>query len=252
MGDWMRMGIGYRRSAVCAFALLLVSSGGVAAQGLHEDSSRWVFGLSRWTLEVHGGAGTFGRFLLEAPTTGSTPGAEREVSAEKGFAVGGAIGATVLPRTAVRLTYTHTSSDFVYRDDSGTGSAALDVDDLGGVATHMLSGELTRFLVAEANSIVPYASAGFVASWWSLDEAASGVQAPGGTTQFRWGGMATLGLQFRVSSRFRVRFEAASASVRNPFRGSESFTTVEGVTIDEPNRVSKSDYRIVLVYGFGG
>jgi hypothetical protein len=247
------MGKGFtaRHGAVGAFALLLLSHGSVAAQRQVEDTTRWVFGLSRWTLEVHGGAGTFGRFLLEAPTA-ATPDEEREVTADNGFAIGGAIGATVLPRTAVRLSYTYTKSDFVYRDDSGTGSDALDVDDLGGLATHVVSGELTRFLVAEANAIVPYASAGFLASWWSLEEAASGIRAPGGTTQLRWGGIATLGLQFHLSTRFRARLEAATASVRNPFRGSDSFITADGVTIDEPNRVSKTDYRIVIVYVLGG
>ena len=238
-------------AAVCTFLLPFLNVGSVKAQGLYEDSTKWVFGLSGWTLELHGGASRYGRFLLESPNADPADRTQREVTASGGFALGGAIAATVLPRTQARLAFTHSSTDLDYRDDTGNGSASLDLDGIGGLASEVVALELTRFLVQENSVAVPYASAGFVGAWWVLDDAASIVTAPGGT-QFRWGGTATVGVQFRVASAFRFRFEAATASIGNPFKGSDSFITDVGRTIDEPNRVTKRDFRIAFAYVFGG
>jgi hypothetical protein len=238
-------------AAVCTFLVPFLYGGPLNAQGLYEDSSKWVFGLSGWTLELHGGASRYGRFLLEAPNADPAHRAQREVTAGGGFAIGGAIAAAVLPRTQARLAFTHSSTDLDYRDDTGDGSATLDLDGIGGLASEVVTLELTRFLVQETSVAVPYASAGFVAAWWILDEAASVVTAPGGT-QFRWGATATIGIQFRLADAFRLRLEAATASIGNPFEGSDSFITEVGRTIDEPSRVTKRDFRVALAYVFGG
>jgi hypothetical protein len=238
-------------TAACALLLPTLHGGALNAQGREDDSSEWVFGLSGWTVELHGGASRYGRFLLEAPNADPANRAQREVTAGGGFAFGGAIAAGVLPRTQARLAFTHSSTDLDYRDDTGDGSATLDLDGIGGLASEVVTLELTRFLVEETSVAVPYATAGFVGAWWVLDDAASVVTAPGGT-QFRWGATATIGVQLRVARAFRLRFEAATASIGNPFEGSDSFLTEVGRTIDEPNRVTKRDYRIALAYVFGG
>jgi hypothetical protein len=242
-----------QRSLGMAGVLLPLLLGGeqVSAQGLYEDTSEWKFSLSGWNVGVHGGLSRFGRFLLEEPDEDPSDRSQREVTGETGFAIGGWVGATFLPRTDIRLSFTHTSTDLVYRDDTGTGLDGLDLDGIGDLASEVLTLELTRYLVPEDSKFSPYAGAGFLATWWVLDEASTGVQSPTGSTQFRWGGMATLGVQVRVSSALRLRVEAATASSRNPFKGSDSFVTASGHTIDEPNRVSKTDYRLGLAYFFG-
>jgi hypothetical protein len=57
-------------------------------------------------------------------------------------------------------------------------------------------------------------------------------------------------LQVKVSDRWDVRAEATTASVRNPFTGRESYTALGGVTIDEPSRVSKRDFKLAFMYNF--
>jgi hypothetical protein len=54
----------------------------------------------------------------------------------------------------------------------------------------------------------------------------------------------------RFSCGYDIRLEAASATVRNPFTGADSFTASGGATVDEPGSVGKTDYRLALVYNF--
>jgi hypothetical protein len=70
-------------------------------------------------------------------------------------------------------------------------------------------------------------------------------------TEFRPGGMSTLGLQYKVADAWRVRLEASSATIGNPFTGNDSFRPTDGFTIDEPTRVRRTDFRLGLAYTFG-
>ena len=69
--------------------------------------------------------------------------------------------------------------------------------------------------------------------------------------QFRTGALATLGLKLELSDQFDIRLEAATASIRNPFSGPDSYRIPTGVTIDEPTRVNRSNLRAAVTYSFG-
>ena len=202
-----------------------------------------------WNLSVHGGFSNTGRFLLQrADLPGTT--VERALSSEGGWNVGGAIGVDILPRVGARLNYTYGSADLAFNTDDGNDATVGDLDDLGRIETHLASIELLRYLLPARSAVTPYGGAGFVATWWVFDQPQSIVQAPGGTTQFRVGAMAVIGLQVKLADRWDVRAEATTASVRNPFTGRESYTALGGSTIDEPSRVSKRDFKLAFMYNF--
>jgi hypothetical protein len=197
-------------------------------------------------LFIHGGFTTSGRLMLQGAAGG-----ERALKSEDGFNLGAGVGVNILPRVGIRLSYTYTSSNLAFRTDNGDGSNALDISDVGTFQSHVAAIEFIRFMLPARASISPYGSAGFVGTWWVLDEESAFVAAPTGSTELRFGALATIGIQFRMAERVSTRFEAVSSTVRNPFTGNEAFQSLGGATIDEPTRVNRTDFRIVGVYHFG-
>ena len=209
---------------------------------------RALFGPN-WNVFAHGGLSTNGRFLLQDAT--SIGGGQRALKTEDAFNVGVGAGVDLLPRTGLRLSYTFMNSDLVFRTDKGDGSEIFDVDDGGTLQGHAAAIELLRYMLPPQSFITPYASAGLVGTWWVLDEESGMVAASGGSTQFRLGALASFGFQAALGDGFSARIEVASASVRNPFTGNESFEAFGGSTIDEPGRVNRTDFRLAVLYSFG-
>ena len=206
---------------------------------------------TNWNVYVSGGPSTYGRFLLQRPSNASVTATEAALRGQGGFNVGGGLGVDVMSRVGIRLNYTFGSMELTFRDDSGNGSERLDAEGLGTLKQHVAGAELVRYMVSPRRAIAPYGSAGLVGTWWMLDDDGARIDAAGGRTQFRFGAIGSLGVQLHANDSFDVRLEAASMSVRNPFAGRESFRALGGTTIDEPTRVSRTDFRLSAVYNFG-
>lgn len=198
-----------------------------------------------WNVYAQGGLSGHGRFLLQEAADG-----ERALNGEGAWNFGAGVGVNFLPRAGARMSYSYASTELGFRDDGGDGSDLGDVDGLGRLESHLASIEYVRSLLPADAAVTPFGSAGFVASWWVLEPGSQMLEPDGGGTQFRVGGVATLGLQARVGRVFDIRLEAASTRVRNPFTGADSFRAAGGSTIDEPGSVSRTDYRLVVVYNF--
>ena len=230
----------------CTILALLVAALPASAQRRDDDHTMGDFarGLRgpNWNLSINGGTNSTGRFLLQNVGAG-----QRALRTENGFSVGGNVGVDVLPRMGVRLGYSFGKGDLAFRTDNGDDSDDLDAK-VGDIRSHVASLELIRYLLSTRSSVAPYATAGVIASWWGLDNDAENAVAGG--TQFRLGGTGSVGLRLRATRSLDVRLEAASASVRNPFTGNDSFR-VPGETIDEPSRVSRSTVRLMVGYNFG-
>ncbi|HEX7048773.1 MAG TPA: hypothetical protein VF188_01075 [Longimicrobiales bacterium] len=244
-----------RRLAIVAWIALtaiMLSPGPAAAQ--RDEEARWFLGFPNWTIELYGGLSNFGRFLLQSPTIVPLVSAQRELTADNAFGFGGSIGATILPRTTVRLAFTHTSTELDYEDDTGNGSDLFDIGDVADLSSNILSIEAIRFLLPERIRLVPYGGLGFALAWWSLDdeEERDLISSGGDNTRLRLGGVGILGLQYRVSWHWRVRLEATTFGGGNPFSGEESFRPLTGFTIDEPTTVRQTLFRLAVAYTFGG
>lgn len=210
----------------------------------------WALFGPNWNLSAHAGTSNHGRFMLQRVPTGGGAVSERVLRAEGGFSVGVGAGVDILLRAGARIGYTYSSTNLVFRTDNGDGSGLLDVDDAGQMKSHAISFEIMRYLLPAQAPITPYATAGIVGVWWALNDDVTMLDASEGT-QFRGGGQGVVGLKVKVSDKMDARFEVASASVRNPFTGSESYRVLAGTTIDEPTRVSRSGLRFSAVYNFG-
>jgi hypothetical protein len=247
-------------SLIGVISILLATAGAAGAQsngngngnGEGEDFVRdvlaKVFGPN-WNIFAHAGPSTSGRFLLQG-AVGPNFG-QRALRADDSFHLGGGVGVDLLPRVGFRLSYTYTNSDLVFRTDDGDGSETFDADDGGSMKTHLVAMELIRYMLPARVFITPYGSAGLVGAWWMLDQESAMITPSGGATQFRVGALASFGLQMRLAGGLHTRLEVTSASVRNPFTGSESFRALGGDTIDEPGRVNKTDFRVAAIYSFG-
>ena len=212
------------------------------------EATFWGLFGPNWNLFAHAGSMTGGQFLLEQ--SGTIPSGERALRSADAFSFGGGVGVDLLPRMGWRLDFTYASSDLQYRTDIGNGSRAFDVDDLATLSSYVLSVEILRYMLPATSAITPYASAGLLGAWWTLDERTPAAVVGDGT-EFRFGALASLGLQLAYGNHLRARLEAVTASSRNPFTGRDSFMATTGATIDEPGRVSRTDWRLVGVYSFG-
>src|SRR5690606_24041485 len=186
--------------------LAATPSAAVAQRGMEEEE-RWFAGFPNWSITLYGGLANQGRFLLQSVDFENDPTEQRELRADDAFTWGGAIGAQILSRTRVRLAFTRTSTELDYRDDSGTGSGQLDIDDVAGLSSNVLSLEALRFLLPE-RTFTPYGGLGFAVNWWNLDPGEGTpliVAADGDDTQFRLAGSAVLGVQYRISARWAAR-----------------------------------------------
>ena len=218
------------------------------AENFAGDILKKLFEPSNWDAHLHGGVSNSGRFILQRPLTTNV--GERELTGNTGFSIGGGFGMDILLLMGFRLDYTFTSADLNYRTDNGNGSDIFDIDNVGGIKSHVVSMEVIRYLLPARAKISPYMSVGLLGSWWVLDQESNLVVPAGGSTQFRFGGLATLGIRGNISKRFDLRLEAKKNSILNPFSGNESFVALAGTTIDEPTRVSQNDFRLYAVYHF--
>jgi hypothetical protein len=156
-----------------------------------------------------------------------------------------------MPRLGVRTSYTFSRSDFRYSDDTGDGSRELDQDHLDELSSHFIAVEILTYMLPADARFTPYGGAGVVGGWYVVDENAQHIQSRDERRLFRTGAIGTLGLQASVGGSIAIRVEAVSSNVRNPFAGGVSFRPTGGTSLDEPRRVSKTDYRIAFVYRFG-
>ena len=224
---------------------LLAQRGRAADENAHDVVSS-LFGPN-WNLWLHAGSNSHGRFLLQRVTVAGGGGLERVLRSHDGFAVGVGAGVDIMLHTGVRFGYTYGSTDMVFRTDVGNGSEILDADDVGELESHSVSIELLRSMFPSTSTVSPYATVGFVATWYSLDSGLASID-DAEATQFRTGALAAIGLKVELSERFDLRFEAGSGSTRNPFTGRDSYRVQNGTTIEEPTRVSRSSIRFIAQY----
>jgi hypothetical protein len=202
---------------------------------------------ANWNLFLHGGSTSNGLILLQR--TGLA--GERALRTENSWNLGAGIGVDLLKSTGLRASYTYSSGDLSWITDLGTGSEALNVPKVSTLTTHVADLELINYMTPARAAIAPYAAVGLTGSWFTVDSSSTAVLRSGGSPQFRWGGVASFGMQFHVSDGLFTQLEASSHSLGNPFAGEHSFTAPGGTTIDEPRRLNKTDFRIVFVYRFG-
>ena len=218
------------------------------AETLSDDILKRLFSPHNWDVHVHGGANNAGRFMLQRPFEAPTTFGERVLRGKTGFSFGGGFGMDLLIRTGFRLDYTFASGELEYRSDNGDGTNIFDINDVGKIKSHTVSLEVLRYLLPARAKFSPYGSVGLLGTWWVLDQETPLVIPAGGSTQFRFGALASLGVRGQITDRFDVRLEAQKNSVLNPFSGHNSFRALAGVTIDEPTRVSQNDFRLYAVY----
>jgi opacity protein-like surface antigen len=157
------------------------------------------------------------------------------------------------PRSSARIAFTRTSTDLEYRDDTGTGSSALDIDDVAGLSSNILSVEVMRHVLPTRIRLSPYGGLGLAFAWWNLDERGVNpliIAGDDDETLFRFGASAIAGLEYRFSPRWAVRAEATTFSIRNPFTGRTSFIPVTGLIVDEPTHVRQTNFRLAAAYTF--
>ncbi|MGH7575242.1 MAG: outer membrane protein [Longimicrobiales bacterium] len=240
------------RTLIAAVAVLALSPVTAQAQKGRDRDAR-SFAFSNWTLEARGGLANFGRFLLEdVLDLNENFVGQRELDASNSFVWGAGVSTTVLPRTALRLSFTRASADLNYDDDTGTDSNALDLDDIGDISSNVISLDVVRHILSDRAKVRPYGGAGFAVAWWNLGENADQLVVAGtDNTLFKWGANALLGLQFRPAVRWAIQLEATTMTLGNPFTGKKSFLPTTGIIIDEPTRVRQTNYTLGIAYTFG-
>jgi hypothetical protein len=204
----------------------------------------------RWSLGVSGGFRNDGRFLLQQLPGTPTDLFQRELTTKNGWNVGGQVEIDLLTLLALRLGYTYTRSDLVYRSDAGTGTEFFDSGTLANLHTNSVSLAFTRYIIPVVAKWSPYASVGLIGTWYSVEDAVE-IIASNGNTRFRYGGLVDVGLKYRAGDRLDLYGEYSTASVRNPFSGKSSFNTLTGTTIDEPTKVRSTNWRLMASYYFG-
>lgn len=238
------------QAGIIALIAVMAAPGSGLAQ--RDDVARWLL-FSSWSVEVHGGFSDYGRFLLQALDSPDGIVAQRELEADNAFSLGLAFGTTILPRTGLRLAFTHTfSTDLNYRDDTGIGTDLFDIDGIASLSNSVLSLEVIRFVLPERIRLTPYGAGGVAVGWWNLsDQDLLIIAGDGDDTQVRWGAVGAIGLQYRARNNIVARLEATTYGMGNPFTGNESFVPTTGFTIDEPTRVRQTMIRLGIAYRFG-
>ncbi len=236
-------------------AMRWVTTGAVLAGAvfLPDDAAaqrRGQFPDARFTVEVFGGVADYGRFLEQYAIVDDFFG-QRELTASTALALGVSVGAFAWEKTGVRLGFTWSPTELEFKDDSGIDVEVLDDDDLADLSAYVLSLDLMRFLLNPSRRFAPYASAGIAATWWSLgDDGGLDEILSGDDTHFRWGGMGSIGAQYRVNRNIGVRGEIATMGLGNPFDGNDAFRTATGLTFDEPSSVRLTRITLALTYSF--
>lgn len=240
---------------ICSLVAMPTISKAQAADSTREQANDFVRDVLRallgpdWNLFAHGGFTSGNRFVLQQavnPIDG-----QRSLQSSTGFNVGGGAGVDVLLRMGFRVHYTFTSSNLNFRTDNGNGSNALDIDDVGRIKTHTATVEVMRYMLPSRAKITPYGTLGLQTTWWVLDEKSPLVTSSGASTPFSIGPLFAFGMQFKVSDKVSARLETSLTSGHNPFTGNKSYRALSGPTIDEPDNVSRTDFRVAGVYHFG-
>ena len=201
-----------------------------------------------WNVFAQGGLTTSQRYLLQQavnPLQG-----QRALRSGTGWQVGAGAGVDVLLRMGFRASYTFNSSQLNYRTDNGTGSDALNINDVGRLKSNTVSLEVMRYMLPSRAAITPYATLGIQGTWWSLSEN-SPLVASNGATPFSISPLFAFGMQFKAADHWSARLEANMMGGHNPFTGNKSFVSLAGPAIDEPTDVQHTDFRLAGVYHFG-
>ncbi len=201
---------------------------------------------SRWSLTGNLATSRYGTFLMQ-----NTPGGERALKAARSLGFGLGAGFDVTDQLGVRLGWTYTNSGMEYKDYNGTGSDALNVDDLGKLKSNIASLDVVHYFVGSRSLVSPYAGAGIAGVWSALGPETPLLTTPGGSQQFHMGINANLGVQVRVIEALFGRVEWNTMGTRNPFNGNRSYRAPGGVTFDEPSRLNKTEWRFAAAYYFG-
>lgn len=205
----------------------------------------------RFTARADVGAVSFGRFLEQRVDDG-----ERELQAEPAVQFGGSVG-VALGVASVEVGVRVAPTEFRFRDDSGTGSGALDADDAGGLTLTTVGATLRTGLQSVTfGAVRPYAILGVEAGVWSAGEDGIGA---GDDAQIRFG--ATTGGGLAVGAgRLGGFVEVTATGLGNPFSGSDALGVAESPvggpfegpeieTFDEPSTVSVLGARLGLTVG---
>jgi len=201
-----------------------------------------------WNLSAFGGFSTGDRFVLQQAA--NTVDGQRALQPATGYSVGAGAGVDILLRMGVRANYTFTSSNLNFKTDDGTGSNALNINDVGTLRSHTASLEIMRYMLPWRAAINPYGTLGIQGTWWVLDEKSALVRS-NGTTPFALGPLFSFGVQVKATENLGARLDLSLASGRNPFTGNTSFRALSGPTIDESSSTSRTEYRLAGVYHFG-
>jgi opacity protein-like surface antigen len=225
-----------------------------------EDFARDIIGAvfhTSWYAELHGGYTNIGRIMLQRAFTPGGFEGERALRGSGGYALGLNAGVNLLLRTGLRIGYTYSATDLSFRTDIGNGSSIFDIDDLSTMSNNTVALEVVRYLLPARSKLTPYVTVGVSANWWGLDDEGvfddDDVFLDGGDTQFRWGRLASIGMKGKVSKKIDLQLEYASASIRSPFSGGDSYRIIstDGFTIDEETRVNQRELRLGVLYHFG-
>ena len=242
-------------ASLCSLVAMPVSSNAQVPDSTKAEAQDFVHDVLRallgpnWNLFAHGGFTADDRFLLQRDV--NTIDGQRALQSSNGFNVGGGAGVDILLRTGFRASYTYTSSKLNFRTDDGTGSNALNIDDVGTLKSHTAALEVIHYMLPARAAITPYGTLGIKGTWWVLDEKSPLVTSSGASTPFTVAPLFAFGVQFKAADQWSGRLEAALTSGRNPFTGKNSFRALSGPTIDEPTGVSHTDFRLAGVYHFG-
>lgn len=217
-----------------------------------QDFMRDVLGAlfgPNWNVFAQGGLTTSDRYLLQQAPNPSD--GLRALEGATGGGFGGGAGVDILLRTGFRASYTYAASKLNFRTSNGTGSSALNIDDVGTLKAQTLTLEIMHYMLPWHAAINPYGTLGIQGTWWLLDQKSPLVTGLGAATPFSVSPLFSFGVQFKPSEHWSGRLEAVLASGRNPFAGSRSFRSFAGPVVDEPTGVSHTDFRVAAVYHFG-
>jgi hypothetical protein len=235
---------------LASLLLLATTDNATAQRGGRPPATRF----PAFTIEAYTGFSTFSRFIEQdvLPANNTLPPiGERSLNADVAFVLGGAIGAWIWDGTAARLGYTWATTEFKFRDSSGLDRDLLDLDDLNDLNTHIISLEFIQLLLNPRRRFTPYLLAGINGEFWVLgdQERSDAIRTTTGS-QFRWGGSAGIGLQYRASRPLALRLEATSYRLGSPFRGKSAFIPTTGLTFDKPDNITMPRYTLGVVYTF--
>lgn len=201
---------------------------------------------SRWSFSGNIGSNRSEAYLLQ-----NTAGGERAVRSQRSFGWGLGAGFDLDDQLGVRLGWSYANAGMEFRDFNGTGSNALDLQDIGQLKSNIASLDVVHYFVGSRSLVSPYAGAGVAGVWSSLGTEGPALATPGGAQQFHFGIDASLGVQIRIADQVFSRLEWASTGSHNPFNGNRSYRANGGSNFDEPSRIARTEWRLGGTYYLG-